>query len=426
MSDIRETFALQQKLDAGLDEKRRYFYQDVLNNNLRLDFKLKDRDRRFDLINSKEFNVTDWYILYALLILRVADVDTVKRLLVVIKRKNPQLAVNAEFTYVRTRITWLAKNGFIAKLQYVQNTSVSAAEAYEYFDELSKQSEEADDAILSLDAEEIVSLEDEMNGTSQWNGNLTYSDFDMTYIDAIRRKNAIYKRNQSTGGIYGGDYATYFGKDSYLVNCYMLNDSVYNMLCARFGNGVVMQIGNLSVKMSYELIGIAAAGLVTAALYELPSFYKTKESYIKSKYRNFTCLSESEFRMNGSSDQRYFGAVFASYNYCDKSKVLPEMEKKKLYDTVVCIKNYLGIKGIGKSGKDAFAIVCVNDMADLMRFVDACMNYGLTELESERIYFTGEGILRSEIGISKLIRLRLTDAADTGYQFEPAVLPVMA
>ena len=121
----------------------------------------------------------------------------------------------------------------------------------------------------------------------------------------------------------------------------------------------------------------------------------------------------------------YNCGIFKSYYLPERGRILPQHEKGNLYDTICCIKNYIGIKGVTKASYDGFCVVVVNDMVDLLEFMSALMKTRVTEAESNRIFFTGEGIVNSPFGLSKMIGFRFDEKSETGYTLYPIKLPIV-
>ena len=77
-----------------------------------------------------------------------------------------------------------------------------------------------------------------------------------------------------------------------------------------------------------------------------------------------------------------------------------------------------------RKSRDAFAIVVVNDAVDLMRFLEYFKEKA-SPAECKRIFFTGEGILESEFGTSRMIGILPDESQENGLTLYPAQIPVV-
>lgn len=385
---IRETIMLQKLLDSGVEKKRLYLYEERLNTELRKHYNYAEKALKIDKMRKGEICDADKYILYALLVLRVANADTIYRFLKMLKIRQPDLLIQTDYEILKKRLNLLSRYGFVYKIQYIQNTKINFSDAVAAEKELIRQ--------------EKIKEKMEEEGS---------------YYDS-----AEYLSTRANP--FNDNFKKWFGKDAYLVTTYALDSDSYQILNSVL-HPVVKNIGWVGEKMAAETIGMGAASLITAGLHELSSFSKFMSTQIRPlRSQVFSVLSEMEFKLSDNAAKEVFtytAAVFSSYSYCDRAKQMEEDIRHHTFDKIINIKNYIGIKGINKQNRDAFVIVCVNDSVDMIRFADACMKVQITPAELSRIYFTGEGIIM-KYGIEKM--LQLEPNGDKDYITVAAKLPV--
>lgn len=428
---LKETVALQKLLDQGENDKRRYIYTERLRTNIDVEYHYSDKAVRSSKLYSTEINMTDYYIMYALLILRIADAETVAAMLQFFKKKQPSLLINPNFRFVCNRLKYLTRLGFMYRMSYALNTKVELDDAYEISRQLVSEAREQ----LFADEEEMIDesimdedfldddLKADLSNAVVIGNTLRKEDgpesYNLDYVNEIHRTKV--RRSSREMQPFGVNFAMCFGKNAYCVKMYALDDTSYQLLSSVL-HCRIKQEGWLGAKLAFEKIGIAAAGLVTRELCHLPNFTKFKDARVTTKnHGSFVLLSETEFKME--SGYRYNCGVFCAYSYQDEEKQLSDDARQGVYNKISQITNYLGIKGITKNNMDAFVIVCVNDSVDLIRFADACMKIGLHQPELERLYFTGEGIVR-EMGLQKVLQMVRANN-DAGYQIVSTTLPIM-
>lgn len=386
---LQETIMLQKLLDSGVQEKRLFLYEERLNTELRKHYNYAEKSLKIDKMRKGEICDADKYILYALLVLRVANADTIHRFIKMLKIRQPDLLIQTDFEVLKKRLNMLSRYGFVYKIQYIQNTKVNFSDA--------------------IAAEKELIRQEKMKEKMEEEGSF-YDSAD--YL-------------ASRANPFNDNFKKWFGKDAYLVTTYALDSDSYQILNSVL-HPVVKNIGWVGEKMTAETIGMGAASLVTAGLHELSTFTKFMSTQIRPlRSQVFSVLSEMEFKLSDKTSKEVFtytAAVFSAYAYCDKAKQVEEDIRHHTFDKIINIKNYIGIKGINKQNRDAFVIVCVNDSIDMIRFADACMKVQMTPAELSRIFFTGEGIVM-KYGIERM--LQIEPDGNKGYVTVAAKVPVL-
>ena len=390
-----------EKIDRYLDpvrsknDIRRFLYNKDLDKTAYLYINRFDLGRfSLDFANN-EYSLTDWYILQGILIFRIADAMTIWQYLMLLKSKNEKLLIQTSFDVIRKRLSVLTKRGLLGKSMFIQGTDLSKDTVYE-----------------TLKKEMIKDLEEEEEDAD-------IEDISYSVMQSKKKKNAAKSTNKITREreVYSESYKEYFGKDALRVSMYFITEEALPKVCSYFGSSPVFPIRHLEVKSLSEKMGIASGAMASVLLFGLKEKVNILNAHVKSKYRDFALLSETEFM---GVNKRYFGAVFSSFSYYDPEKESEDFRDNKLKDTVLCVKNYLGIKGINKEGQDAFALILVNDTDDLTRFVAMCKKEKLTDKDLDRMFFTCEGLLK-DVFLDLVFQISILGH---GYKIIKASLPV--
>lgn len=406
--EMKELFSVLKVLSEPDKKKAPLRYVKGLEDYSQIQLKHYDGDAVARKLVSKDFTVTDWHILYALLVMKIADTLSICNFLYGIQKHNSGLYLSTDYSFVSKRINQLFRSGMIGKLQFIQNAEQSMDLAYELLEKAMADTEKKKAALIA----EMNKEDDCIDLTTEFrdfDDEELYAEWDTSYLDDIRKKNALFAYNEKENSLYGGGYRKYFGKESQLINGYFLNDLIVPVICSHFGKAPVTPVRFVYTKMFYTQLGIMSAAKLTAGLYGLKSFHSTKQASVTYKRGqvkdSFYCLSESEFRLSIRENPfPIYVAVFASYMYCDERTMMPSVEKKNSYDLINSIRNYIGLKAIGKEDRqDALCIVLVNDVDDLNNFVVSAKRYGLTENERKRIFITSDSIIEV-FGIRKFIQ----------------------
>lgn len=422
--ELKELYSVLKVLSQPDKKKSPLRYVKGLEDYHQIQLKHFDGDAVTRKIISKEFAVTDWYILYALLVMKIADTLSIRNFLCGIQKINPGLFLTTEYTFVRKRITLLFRYGMIGKLQFIQNAENSMEFAYEILEKALQDANKEKDVVYDTSEDDVIDLT--AIGTDSENEE--YAEYNDDYIEDIRKRNSLFAFNQREGDLYGYGYHKYFGAESQLINGYFLNDLIVPIVCSHFGKAPVVPMRHIYSKMFYTQLGMMSAAKLTSLLYGLKTFYATKQASITYKRGpvsdTFYCLSESEFRLNIKGNMfPIYVSVFASYMYCDKRIMMESVEKKNNYEVVNAIRNYLGLKGIGKEDRqDALCIVLVNDTDDLNNFIVNAKRFGLTENERKRLFITSDSIIEV-YGIRKFIQFEKVIDGKPSYKI--ASLPIV-
>lgn len=435
VSEKRELFALGKLLDyTGAESGGTFHYTDYYaRDNMKVVRGTKSRDDRVNFLmpDNPESSELDWWILYAVNTLKMADFSSIYRYLTAEKRLHPELLFTLNDTrIVRRRLSHLSKLGFLVKYVYVINTDINVDDAQEVYKlaESREQNRQYLEGTLSVS----VSLDDEyMDELSE--DEVGFVDYDNDeYNGRLKMNTAHYHAKRSNGlevlNEEGKQYRKYFGKKSELVILYSLEEEAHRWLKDRFGVNIASYSGNPIVKLPGTRMSFGAVGFVASHLSQLSSYNCFKTGRIVSKRNgNFVVPAEMEFKVKQKDGTlfSYNCGIFKAYYLSGEGRVLPQHEKGNLFDTIYCIKNYIGIKGVTKEFYDGFVIVVVNDMVDMLEFMSALMKTKITEAESNRIFFTGEGIINSTFGLEKMIGFKFDDNSETGYSLYPVRLPVI-
>ena len=146
----------------------------------------------------------------------------------------------------------------------------------------------------------------------------------------------------------------------------------------------------IQAKPLNELIGWACASYVGSKIATNPAFVCFKEGNFLSKPLG-RLFVPCEIKTH--TDEYYYFVVTYSYMYHDK-RILTEQEfKENCLRKINVLLNYINIRERGK--RNACAVVAVQDAGDLDTFVDWVVNSEVLIPHLDKIFFTGEGVVKS-------------------------------
>ena len=217
------------------------------------------------------------------------------------------------------------------------------------------------------------------------------------------------------------------------MELYSIEEDSYHWIKNRFGsNGVPAFLSHISMQLSYDQIGAGATGQAISYLSSLPAYKCMRSCKVNSKFNGtFVIPGELEFEKDTKSGKIiYQCGVFTNYYFPGKGRLLEQHTQRNLMETFYQIKNYIGINSYKEGSdvkKDCFAVVVVNDMLDISKFLFKLLKRPgfISQAEIERIYFTGEGILESNYGAEYMIGFRLDPEEECGYSLIPVKLPIV-
>lgn len=434
MDDIKVMEAL---LDGrGTTFVSKFHYEDYLDhNNVKVIhgiYSHEDR-RNFLLPGNPDSSEKDWWLMYAVNALGLADAESISRYLKSVKNAHKELyfTTNDERNMAK-RLNLLSRMGFLEKYLYVIGTNVDiddAQKAYEITreklaDKMALQTELSKPAVSVDDEFMDENSEDEIDFVTYSTG--TYSK----YLQMKKKENFIRGKNGYAVLCDDGRgiIKKYFGKAAHLVTLYGIEMESHRNLKDRFGVNIPFYKGDTAMKLTNEQIGDAAVGYVSSVFSDLPTFHNFKSGRVQCGNGLFMVPSELEFKIKekDGTDYAYNCGIFKSFYSRMEGRTLPSHDKGRVHTTIENLKNYLGVKGITKKGRDAFVVIVVNDSEDLHYFADALVKTTrINKAEINRIFFTGEGIVKSSVGVSRVMRVQVDDDVSREYHFEPIRLPVV-
>lgn len=432
MNEKKEIFAMQKLLDNAGKDAGVFHYRDFFDaDNMKIVRGTHTKDDRvlFLMPDNPESSELDWWIMYAVNTLKMADFNSVWTYLHAEKRLHPELMFTLnDPRIVKRRLNFLARLGFLVKYIYVIHTDVSIDDAQAVY----KKYQEKKSSSLTVDSLQSISLDDEyMDAESE--EEMQYMEYSSAAYSGRLTDNFKKYYNRANNGAEvlneeGKQYQKFFGEDSEMITLYSLEEEAHRWVKDRFGANVTSYTGNQIMKMTGARMGYGAVGYVASVLSSLPTYHSFKTGRIMSKKNgNFNIPAEMEFRVTRQDGQKfsYNCGIFKAYCVCGNGRLLPSHEKANLFDTIYCIKNYIGIKGVTKTDYDGFCIVVVNDTVDLLDFLDAMKKIRISDAELNRIFFTGEGIVSSDIGVNKVIGIRLDEENEDKFTLYPVRLPII-
>lgn len=433
--EIMVLYALQDLIDNQGQNVGRFFYTPYLDEgNIRIVRGTKSKSDRLNMLlpDNPETSELDWWIMYAVTVLRLADKASIYRYLCAEKKRHPELMYSVkEPRVINQHISRLARWGFLMHYSYVAHTDVAICDAEQVF----KAEEEIRDkarrdsflssAALSLD-DDYMDEEDEVEY-------VTYNEHAYTDYLGGNKERYFGRRIGSETFSQRGYITKYYGKEARLVELYSIEEDSYHWVKNRFGsNAVPSFLSHVSIQLSFDQIGSAATGQAISYLSSLPTYKCMRSCKINSKFNGtFVIPGELEFEKESKTGKiTYQCGVFTDYYFPGKGRVLEQHTQRNLMDTFYQIKNYIGINSYkegSETKKDCFAVVVVNDMLDISKFLFKLLKRPgfVSQAEIERIYFTGEGILESNYGAEYMIGFQLDSGEESGYSLIPVKLPVV-
>lgn len=392
-------------LDTKTKAERFYFHEDMRADmdHLRM---IKTRDQKSVYLESREYSILDLYILYAANALRISDIVSIQNFLLALKKKNPSLAYRADdIQLVRRHIHTLVTMGLLCGIQYVANTKVHLRDAYDMLRKIREEEFEAEslsymqESDLDLDTLELHDDDVEL------------FDYDKKGFEKTIDRAAAERASLSTAAnetFHNEKFTLYYGKDAVMVRLYYLDDYAYTILTSTFGEECIEKMSLKSVKSTHVKLGLASCGFVASKLALLEGFQKFKRGLLRSKdLGNFLIPVEMEFSLPYQKDEKFtfYCAVFHAYYYDDPAMFIKGQEKGRVFYTIRKIRNYIGVRGLKNNrAQDGFCVVVVNDKEDLSNFLDITVEAGVTEAEYNRIFFTSEALVRTDLGVSYMLQ----------------------
>ncbi len=393
--------------------------------------------------DNPEHSELDWWILLALNDLKAADFESIYTYLNIAKVLHPELLFGATSARtIKRRLNFLTKAGYIMQVCYAVNTDVETSVADELWKKYIREKE--DEVIMQRAAEnardfsDIDVFEEELDEDEM-------EEFDADSINELDSSafNIAEYGKQVQQGIQGSlvrslgslsadqTIKKFYGKSASVVRIFMLEMQTTWILETRYGasNVPVKHLGNPIHRFVYKDIALAAIAKTATRLSKEKSFKRYGSCMFRSKLNGaFTVPVEMKFEVEAKDgNYKYECALFHSYIYTVEGKEQAEFSKRRVIQTIYDIKNFIGQRGNihGKPVKrDAFAIVVVNDAVDLMRFLEYFKEKA-SPAECKRIFFTGEGILESEFGTSRMIGILPDESQENGLTLYPAQIPVV-
>ena len=386
----------------------------------------------FFMPENPEHSELDWWILLALNNLKVADADSVLRYLRAEKKLHPELLMNLDDPrLVKRRLNLLTRLGFVLHFAYMTNTDITLSEAEERYKAYRKEIEDerirksASDSAIDLSDAYMYEEDDEDEQDLQSLGYFSYKNASYSR-ELDEKKEQYFVKSLGVLGD-GARYQTFFGGNSRIVDLYMLEFATVPMLKIRFGKGIAADVGNFIYRMPAEVVGFASTGYLASRLSDEKTFHNFLTGSLRTKNNgNFQLPSELMFKVDTKDGTyTYDVGLFYSYYLQAKGRELPYHAESDVRDTIYAIKNFIGVKANLKKPqekRDAVAVVAVNDTQDLLQFLELYKDKA-TEAEENRVFFTGEGIINSPVGLKRVIGFQRDENSESGYKLFPTTLP---
>lgn len=194
---------------------------------------------------------------------------------------------------------------------------------------------------------------------------------------------------------------------------YTLEDSMLNFINNKLDTRVRLQKW-IAAKPLEELIGWAACSYCASSLCYRPELIDFKQGTFSSKACG-SVIMPMEVKLNNGTNDTYVAHIPAFLHF-NKSRQTETMFEDACVEKILTIRDYLEFRG-AKSQDPYVAIVCESStdaekMRDLIIRTGALLDY------TQRLYFTSEGLFRSDADASQ--KYFQMDSADNNYAFVQA------
>ena len=331
---IKKTVYLRELLN---DKNRSFAYGKQVQESYQKEFTAVNNDvRLMRFANDQLGAVSDCFILYAISMMGVTDVENIQLFLRVLSNKHKDLSISDMSNYdsVKKRVDALVRNGFLFKHRYEIRTE-----------------------------------------------------------DATGKK--IVKK----------------------INLYSIEKSGQYLVNQRLGTKVNINEW-MDAKPLSELMGWAACGYVRGRVAASGKFIEHKQGIFRTKAIG-TAMFPGEVKMqqtNGESVSVGFVQGFMRHN---KAIQTVEQYEDHCYQTINLIKQYFYLKNL--KHENACVVVVVEDNPDLMTVADFIHKTKALVDDYDRIFFTGEGVIRAAASVSEVKDgfLQLRAISDKDVDFIP-------
>ncbi len=410
-------------------EKEQFHYEKSLSDTMDILLLNDGLDVRNRYLASEEHTTLDEYVLFAVSALQLADLGSIYRYLVNLKRLNPKLQIprlaeeEERSKILHRALNRLVRGGFLYGVQYVVMAERTKQEAYEE----ARRIREEEFFNSAEYIEEYIKSIDEAENVDQY-----YYDKkgDNKEIATIKmRRNARLQSANETLGLGIDQIRTLYGENARLVRLYGLQDSAYIALKQRFLNLIPEHLRYVSIMSPTVRVGLGATGLVASHLTGLKTFRKQRFGVVNSvNIGKFVVPEELSFEVKTGDDKKYIYtcALLPAYVYRDEYLDIKGLENARGFGVVEQIRNYIGINGLKGDMKDAIVVVVVNDGEDLVRFTQMLIDGRATTPELNRIFFTSERIVQfTNIGVRYMLQTyRVNNGGNAEFEFKVSPFPI--
>jgi len=345
------------KIRVSLDNPNRiYVYTKDSKDSYEKIFNYVQDDVKLSQFAKDEIAVaSDCYLLYAITLLGVCDIEGIRLFLSAMAKKNSDLSIAdmGDVSGVRKRLRAFVANGMLFKSFFVANTAGEVADA--------------------IDG----------GGDEPTNGN-----------------NAPVKKN--------------------FVSLYSISTNSQALMNKKLGRRTEVNKW-LQAMPLYEMMGWAACAYVAGRLASNQAFIEQIQGVYSTKAVNKVYIPGIlKMQSEEFNNIAYVGLV-PSFLHMDKSIKTREMFEEDCHFFIKRMHQYFYAMDVKK--RLARLVVVVEDNADLVAMCKRIHNEGVLKDDYNRLYFTGEGVLR----LSKNTKLEncflqmVEDKSETGFSYIPVV-----
>ena len=248
-------------------------------------------------------------------------------------------------------------------------------------------------AVAMLASSEAEAVRLFLNALSVHNKDLAISD--MTGREILRSRlkalfngGLLFRHQYEVPNLYDEEAGTY---SSALVTLYTVTGGAQAMVNQKLEKHLQMNEW-VQAKQIGELIGWASCAYVLGMLSANAAYKEVRQGLIKTPAVG-QAFHPGYLITNTGGDQDYHVGVFRAFLHRNKASQTDEDFEKACFYQVTLIKQFFFMQD--KKSHYARAVVVVEDNADLVHMAEWILQSGALSGDLDRVYFTGEGAVRT-------------------------------
>ena len=174
------------------------------------------------------------------------------------------------------------------------------------------------------------------------------------------------------------------------INLYSIEKSAQHLITQKLGTKLAVNEW-IDAKPLNELMGWAACGYVKGRVAECGRFLEYKQGVVRTKAIG-TAIYPGEVKLQSKDGKPVSVAFVQAFMRHNKAFHTVEQYQDMCIHTINTIKQYFYMKD--QKNDNCCVVVVVEDNPDLMTAGEIIHNAGILKEDYDRIYFTGEGVIR--------------------------------